>query len=46
MINDIIEPWQQHYTFSMGDLDQGMYIIEIRTSKDKQIYYRGKLLHY
>ncbi len=46
MISDIIEPWQQFYSRPLGDLEQGLYIVEIRIINDKQIYYRGKLFHY
>jgi len=46
VISDIIEPWQQRYTRPLGDLEQGLYIVEIRTNNHKQIFYRGKLLHY
>jgi hypothetical protein len=46
VISDIIDPWQQHYTRPLGDLGQGLYIVEIRTNNDKQIFYRGKLFHY
>ena len=46
VISDIIESWQQRYTRSLRDLGQGLYIVEIRTNNDKQIFYRGKLFHY
>jgi hypothetical protein len=46
LISDIIEPWTQDYSMSLGDLEQGLYIVEIRTNKNKHISYRGKLLHY
>jgi hypothetical protein len=46
VISDIIEPWQQLFTRSIGDIEQGMYIIEIRSSDRKRVLYRDKLLHY
>jgi hypothetical protein len=45
-ISDIIEPWQQHYTRSLGELERGLYIVEIRTRNNRQLIHRDKLLHY
>ncbi len=46
VISDIIQPWQQQFTRSVGELEQGMYILEIRTKDRRQVLYRDKLLHY
>jgi PKD repeat protein len=46
VITDVIEPWQQHFTRTLGDLDQGLYILEIRSKDRRQVLYRNKLLHY
>ena len=46
VITDVIEPWQQRYTISLGDLEQGLYIVEIRTKNNKRVVHRGKLFHY
>jgi hypothetical protein len=46
VISDIIEPWQQLYTRSLGQLEQGLYIVEVRTRNKRQVLYRDKLFHY
>ncbi|KPL11130.1 MAG: hypothetical protein AMS26_20650, partial [Bacteroides sp. SM23_62] len=46
VITEVIEPWQQHYTISLWDLEQGLYIVEIRTKNNKRVIHRGKLFHY
>ena len=46
VITDVIEPWQQQFTRTLGDLEQGIYIVEIRTRDRKRVIYRDKLLHY
>jgi len=46
VISDIIGPWQQQFSRSLGDLDQGIYIVEIRSSDRRRVLYRDKLLHY
>jgi hypothetical protein len=46
VITDLIDPWQQLYTRSLGGLERGLYIIEVRNRKNKQIIHRDKLFHY
>ena len=46
VITDIIGPWQQQFTRSLGDLEQGIYIVEIRSRDRRRVLYRDKLLHY
>ncbi len=46
VITDAIEPWQQHFTRTMDDVEQGMYILEIRTWDKRRVLYRDKLLTY
>jgi len=46
VITDVIEPWLQHFTRSLADLERGLYIVEIRTRKNRQVIHRGKLFHY
>jgi hypothetical protein len=46
VISDIIEPWQQLYTRYLGNLEQGLYIVEVRTRNKRQVLYRDKLFHY
>jgi hypothetical protein len=46
VISDVIESWQQQFTVSLGDLEQGMYIVEIRSRDRRQVLHRDKLLHY
>ena len=46
VISDAIEPWQQHFTRTMDDVEQGMYILEIRTWDKRRVIYRDKLLTY
>jgi len=46
VITDLIDPWQQLYTRSLGGLERGLYIVEIRTRKNKRIIHRDKLFHY
>ena len=46
VITDVIEQWQQLFTRTLGDLEQGMYILEIRSKDRRRVLYRDKLLHY
>jgi hypothetical protein len=46
VISDVIEPWQQQFKRSLGDIEQGLYIVEIRTGDMRRVLYRDKLLHY
>ncbi|KPL23959.1 MAG: hypothetical protein AMS23_06095 [Bacteroides sp. SM1_62] len=46
VITDVIEPWQQQFIRSLGDVEQGLYIVEIRTRDRRRVLYRDKLLHY
>ncbi len=46
VITDVIEPWQQQFTRTLDDLEQGMYIVEIRSWDKRKVLYRDKLLHY
>jgi len=46
VLTDVIEPWQQRYTRSLGDIEQGLYIVEIRTKDYKRVIHRSKLFHY
>ena len=46
VITDVIQSWQQHFTRTLGDVEQGMYILEIRTWDKRKVLYRDKLLHY
>jgi len=46
VITDLIDPWQQIYTRSLGGLERGLYIIEIRTRNKKRVIHRDKLFHY
>jgi len=46
VITDVIGPWQQQFTRTLGDLEQGIYIVEIRTRDRKRVIHRDKLLHY
>ena len=46
VITDVIEPWQRHFTRTLGDVEQGMYILEIRSWDKRRVLYRDKLLHY
>jgi hypothetical protein len=46
VIHDVIESWQQQFTLSLGDLEQGMYIVEIRSRDRRRVLHRDKLLHY
>jgi hypothetical protein len=46
VISDVIEPWQQHFTRTLGDVEQGLYILEIRSWDKRRVLYRDKLLHY
>jgi hypothetical protein len=46
VISDVIGPWQQQYTRSLNGLEQGLYIVEIRTEDRRRVIYRDKLLHY
>jgi len=43
---DVIDPWQQLYTRSLGGLARGLYIVEVRTRKNRRVIHRDKLLHY
>jgi hypothetical protein len=45
VITDVIEPWQQRYARSLEDLEQGLYIVEIRTHNNRRVVHRGKLFH-
>jgi hypothetical protein len=45
VITDVIEPWQQHFTKSLGNIEQGLYIVEIRSQESRRVIYRDKLLH-
>lgn len=46
VVTDVIEPWQQHFTKLLGNLEQGLYIVEIRSQESRRVVYRDKLLHY
>jgi hypothetical protein len=46
VITDLIDPWQQLYTRFLGGLERGLYIVEVRTRKNKRIIHRDKLFHY
>jgi hypothetical protein len=46
VIKDLIDPLQQPYTRSLGRLEKGLYIIEVRSYRDSRVLYREKLLHY
>ena len=46
VITDLIDPWQQIYTRSLGGLERGLYIIEIRTRNKRRVIHRDKLFHY
>jgi PKD repeat protein len=46
VITDVIQPWQQQFSRTLDDVEQGMYIIEIRNMKKTRVFYRDKLLHY
>ena len=41
-----IEPWQQFLTLPLGDLEKGLYIIQIRTEKNRLPVHLDKLFHY
>ena len=46
VITDVIEPWQQHFTRTLGNLEQGLYILEIWSKDRRRMIYRDKMLHY
>ena len=46
VITDVIGPWQQQFTRSLDDLEQGIYIVEIRSMDRRRVIHRDKLLHY
>jgi hypothetical protein len=46
VFTDVIHPLEQHYTRSLGGLEKGLYIVEVRSYRDRQVLYRDKLLHY
>ena len=46
VITDVIGPWQQQFTRSLDDLEQGIYIVEIRSRDRRRVIHRDKLLHY
>jgi hypothetical protein len=46
VLTDLIDPWQQLYTRSLGGLERGLYIIEVRNRKNKRVFHRDKLFHY
>jgi hypothetical protein len=46
VIQDAIDPFQQHFTRSLEEVAWGMYIVEIRSWSNRRIFYREKLLHY
>ena len=46
VITDLIDPWQQLYTRSLGGLERGLYIVEIRSRKNRRVIHRDKLFHY
>jgi hypothetical protein len=46
VITDVIEPWEQLFTRTLSDLEQGLYIVEIRSKDRRRVLYRDKLLHY
>ena len=43
---DVIDPWQQLYTRSLGGLERGLYIVEVRSRKNRRVIHRDKLFHY
>jgi len=46
VITDVINPWQQQFTRTLDDVEQGMYIVEISTRDKRKVLYRDKLLTY
>jgi PKD repeat protein len=46
VITDLIDPWQRRFSRSLGGLDRGLYIVEIRTRNKKHVIHRDKLFHY
>ncbi len=46
VMTDLIDPWQQLYSRSLGGLEKGLYIVEVRARKNRRIIHRDKLFHY
>jgi hypothetical protein len=46
MLTDRIQPWQQLYSLLLDGLERGLYLMEIRSVKNRRILFRDKLIHY